>query len=159
MNRLTKQAIFTPTQRLIDANSLADIFMKNVFSKHGVPVHVTLDRGTEFLSRFFKLLALALDMKLHFISDYYPEADSQTEQTLEQYLRIYCNYQQSDWVHWLPLAEFTYNNAPLKTTGFSPFFTNKGYHLHLDIQIDQALSTEIAQSYTANLEELYAELK
>jgi len=96
MNRLTKQAIFTPTQRLIDANSLADIFMKNVFSKHGVPVHVTSDRGTEFVSRFFKLLALALDMKLHFTSGYHPKADSQTKQTLEHYLRIYCNYQQSD---------------------------------------------------------------
>jgi len=40
-------------------------------------------------------------MQLHFTLGYHPEVDSQTEQTnqtLEQYLRIYCNYQQSDWV-------------------------------------------------------------
>jgi hypothetical protein len=39
-------------------------------------------------------------MKLHFTSGYHPEGDGQTEcanQTLEQYLRIYCNYQQSNW--------------------------------------------------------------
>ena len=71
-------------------------------------------------------------MQLHFTSGYHPEVDGQTEQTnqtLEQYLRIYCNYQQSDWAQLLPLAEFTYNNTLSLTTGFFPFFTNKGYHL------------------------------
>lgn len=33
-------------------------------------------------------------------------------QTLEQYLRVYCNYQQDNWSALLPLAEFAYNNAP-----------------------------------------------
>jgi len=35
-------------------------------------------------------------MKLYFTSEYYLEADGQTKhinQTLEQFLRIYCNYQ------------------------------------------------------------------
>jgi len=71
--------------------------------------------GTEFTSKFFKALAIALDIKLYFLAGYYPEADKQTErtnQTLEQYLQIYCNYQQSDWARLLPLAEFTYNNNP-----------------------------------------------
>jgi len=69
-------------------------------------------------------------MKLHFTSGYHPEADSQMKQmnqTLEQYLRIYCNYQQSDWSRLLPLAEFIINNLPSATTGQSPFFSNKGY--------------------------------
>ena len=99
VDRLTKQAIFIPTTRSIDATGLAQLFIENVFSKHGTPSHVTSDRGVEFVSKFFKSLANRLDMKLHFTSGYYPEADGQTErtnQTLEQFLRIYCNYQQSD---------------------------------------------------------------
>jgi len=43
---------------------------------------------------------LQLDMKIHFTSGYHPEGDGQTEQTnqtLEQYLRVYCNYQQDNW--------------------------------------------------------------
>lgn len=40
--------------------------------------------------------------------------------TLEQYLRIYCNYQQDNWLKLLPLAEFAYNNAPRTSTGASP---------------------------------------
>ena len=51
---------------------------------------------------------MALDMKLHFTSGYHPEGDGQTEhtnQTLEQYIRVYCNYQQDNWFTLLPLAE------------------------------------------------------
>jgi len=65
--------------RCDNANGLADIFMKNMFSKHGVPIHVTSDRGTKFVSRFFKLLALDLNMKLHFTLGYHPEANGQTK--------------------------------------------------------------------------------
>ena len=100
VDRLTKQAIFTPTVQTIDARGLAELFIRNVFAKHRVPTHVTSDRGSEFVSRFFRSLAMALDMRLHFTSGYHPEANGQTErtnQTLEHYLRTYCNYQQSDW--------------------------------------------------------------
>jgi len=133
-----------------------------VFSKHRVPTHVTSDRGSEFVSKFFKALVLTLNMKLHFTSDYHPEANGQTErtnQTLEQYLRIYCNYQQSDWVQLLPLAEFTYNNTPSLTTSISPFFANKRYHPCLDIQPGLALLSEGAQNYSANLEKTHIHLK
>jgi len=43
VDRLTKQAIFIPTQRLINAIELAGIFLRDIFSKHGVPSHVTSD--------------------------------------------------------------------------------------------------------------------
>jgi len=85
----------------------------------------------EFMSKFFRALANALDMRLHFTSGYHPVADGQTEHTnqmLEQFLRIYCNYQQLDWAQLLPLAKFTYNNTSSVTTGISFFFANKGYH-------------------------------
>ena len=66
-------------------------------------------------------------MKLHFTSGYHPKGDGQTErmnQTLEQYLQVYCNYQQDNWLDLLPIAKFAYNNAPNTTTGISPFFAN-----------------------------------
>ena len=49
-------------------------------------------------------------------------------QTVEQYLRIYCNYQQDDWSRLLPLAEFAINNAKQDSTNVSPFYANYGYH-------------------------------
>ena len=162
VDRLTKQAIFTPTRRSIDSASLAATFVKKVFLKHRVLAHVTSDWGLEFISRFFRVLVLTLDMKLHFISGYHPKVDDQTKwtnQMLKQYLRIYCNYQQSDWAQLLPLAEFTYNNTLSATTGVSLFFPNKGYHPHLDIQLEWALLSNVAQNYLANLEEIHTQLK
>jgi len=96
VDRLTKQVLFILTIRSLDATMLAELFTKHIFSKHSIPSYVTSNQGTEFVSKFFRSLANALDMRLHFTSGYYPEADSQTEctnQTLKQFLRIYCNYQ------------------------------------------------------------------
>ena len=89
VDRLTKQSIFVPTVDTITAPMLAQLFVLHVFSKHGVPSHVTSDHGSEFVSSFFWTLGKALDMKLHFTSGYHPEGNGQTErinQTLEQYL-------------------------------------------------------------------------
>ena len=96
---LTKQAIFILAHDTIMSTDLAYLFVLHVFSKYGIPSHVTSDRGSEFVSNFFWSLGTALNMWLHFTSGYHPEGDGQTEhmnQTLEQYLRVYCNYQQDN---------------------------------------------------------------
>jgi hypothetical protein len=129
VDRFNKQAFFILTDDTITSAQLAELFIIHVFSKHGVPSHVTSNRGSKFVSRFFCSLGKALNMKLHFTSGYHPEGDGQTEQvnqTLEQYLRIYCNFQQDNWHTLLLIAEFCYNNTPSSTTGVSPFFANKG---------------------------------
>jgi hypothetical protein len=100
-------------------------------------------------------------MKLHFTSGYHPEGDRQTEhtnQTLEQYIRIYCNYQQDNWKSLLPLAKFRYNNVPNATTDISPFFTNKGYNLNITIHLECDLASAHAQDFVTNLNELHQEL-
>jgi hypothetical protein len=47
---------------------------------------------------------------------------------VEKYLRMFVNNRQDDWVDWLPIAEFAYNNAVHEATGYSPFFLNRGRH-------------------------------
>src|SRR4029077_5924825 len=106
---------------------------------------------------FFRSLGKALNIRLHFTSGYHPEGDGQTEhmnQTLEQYLHIYCNYQQDNWSELLPLAEFTYNNALNATTGVSPFFVNKGYHPNTSVHPERDLTSIRAQQYSVNLDTL-----
>src|SRR6266481_5215973 len=162
VDRLSKQSLFILTHDTITSRDLAQLFVLHVFSKHGVPSHVTSDRGSEFVSHFFRSLGMALDMKLHFTSGYHPEGDGQTErtnQTLEQYLRVYCNYQQDNWSSLLPLAEFAYNNTPSATTGVTPFFTNKGYHPNLTVHPERDLTSARAREFVTDLDELHAELR
>jgi len=73
VDQLTKQAIFIPAHDTITSVDLARLFILHVFSKHGIPSHVTSDRGSEFVSNFFRSLGTALDMRLHFTSGYHPK--------------------------------------------------------------------------------------
>src|SRR5260221_12168417 len=101
-------------------------------------------------------------MRLHFTSGYHLEGDGQMEcanQVLEQYLRVYTNYQQDDWATLLPMAEFTYNNTMNATTGVSPFFANKGYHPEFTVDLQVETSSAEVQAFMADLERIQAELK
>ena len=159
---LSKQAIFIPTHDTITSPELAKLFLLHMFSKHSVLAHVMSDRGTEFISHFFQSLGKALDMRLHFTSSYHPEGDGQTErsnQMLEQYLCVYCNYQQDNWANLLPLAEFAYNNAPSATTGVSPFFANKGYHPNISVYPEREMTSTCTRDYAVDLESLHQYLR
>ena len=128
-----------------------------MFSKHGVPSHITSNRGLEFVSNFFHSLDTTLDIQLYFTLGYYLKGDKQTEctnQTLEQYLRVYCNYQQDNWFELLPLVEFAYNNAPSATTGVSPFFANKGYHPNITVYPEYDIASFLACDFTIDLNKL-----
>jgi len=70
-----KQVIFVPTRRTINVKKLSKVFIREVFSKHGTPTHVTSDRGSEFVSKFFRALVNTLNIKLHFTSGYHSEAN------------------------------------------------------------------------------------
>jgi len=101
-------------------------------------------------------------MRLYFTSGYHLEANSQveqTKQTLEQYLHVYCNYQQDNWLELSPLAEFAYNNAPSATTGISPFFANKGYHSNLMIYPERDIASSHARDFIVDLDKLQSTLK
>src|SRR5882672_7066496 len=68
VDHLSKQSLFILTHDTITSQQLAQLFVLHVFSKHGVPSHMTSNRGTEFVSHFFRSLRTALDMKLNFTS-------------------------------------------------------------------------------------------
>src|SRR5882724_11793149 len=50
---LSKQSLFIPTYNTVTSLQLTQLFMLHVFSKHGVPSHVTSNCRYEFVSHFF----------------------------------------------------------------------------------------------------------
>lgn len=124
VDRLSKRAFIRPTTKTIDSNGTADLFIKEIFPHTGLPDALISDRGTQFASRAFKgfLQKLRIDSALS--TAYHPQSDGQTErmnQELEQYLRVFCDLHQDDWVDLLPLAEFSHNINKSSATGHSPF--------------------------------------
>ena len=158
VERLTKMAVFIPTVSTLKSPGLAKLYLLHVFSKHGIPSNIVSDRGSVFTSDFSTSLAQLLDMKLNFSTAYHPESDGQTErmnQSLEAYLRLYCNYQQDDWPDLLPIAEFAYNNSPHATTQVSPFFANYGYHPKATLTLDVTVRDSNAHDFSRSLSELH----
>jgi hypothetical protein len=55
------------------------------------------------------------------------KASKRSNQTLEQYLQIFCGTQQNNWHEWLPLTQYTKNSWPSATTKKTPFDLLIGY--------------------------------
>ena len=85
----------------ITAQGVAKISWDQVFKDMGIPQKVISDRGPQFVSKFMKELCSRLGIERNPSTAYHSQTDGQTEwvnQELEQYLRLYCNYRQNDWV-------------------------------------------------------------
>jgi transposase InsO family protein len=79
IDRLSKEGVFIPTTDTVTAPDVANAFVSYVSSKHGIPLHVSSDRGSEFTSHFFRSLGSLLRMRLHFTPGHHPSANGQVE--------------------------------------------------------------------------------
>ncbi|KAB5587781.1 Transposon Tf2-1 polyprotein [Ceratobasidium theobromae] len=103
-----------------------------------------------------------LDVKLKHATAYHPRTDGQTErtnQTLEAYLRCYISYQQDNWVDYLPLAEFAYNNHPSTSLQQSPFYANYVFHLTFEPHINSASTVPSSEELASCLDLIHQELQ
>ena len=107
------------------------LFLQHVVRVHGVPSTLVSDRDPIFTSHFWGRLLELMGIHANRSSAFHPQTDGQTERlnsVLEQYLRMYCDYQQTDWASLLPMAEFSYNNSKHSATTQTPFYANYGFH-------------------------------
>ncbi|GJU41307.1 putative reverse transcriptase domain-containing protein [Tanacetum coccineum] len=90
VDRLTKSAHFLPMGENDPMEKLMKLYMKEVVTRHGVPVSIIFDHDGRFTSLFWQALHKALGTRLDMSTAYYPETDGQSErtiQTLEDMLR------------------------------------------------------------------------
>jgi hypothetical protein len=130
VDRLTKARIIEPV-RTKGMEELTEVMHRRVFSVKGLPRTIVSDRGTAFISRFWRRYCERYSVKIKLSTAHHPETDGQTEianKLLKNYLRSFVNYAQDDWVDWIPDAEFTANNHVNESTGMTPFFAEHGYH-------------------------------
>ncbi|GKA25150.1 putative reverse transcriptase domain-containing protein [Tanacetum coccineum] len=90
VDRLTKSAHFIPTRETDSMETLTRLYIKEIVSRHGVPISIISDRDSHFTSRFWQSLQSALGTQLDMSTAYHPKTDGQSErtiQTLEEMLR------------------------------------------------------------------------
>nr|GFC07746.1 reverse transcriptase domain-containing protein [Tanacetum cinerariifolium] len=83
VDRLTKSAYFLPMREDDTLEKLTRQYLKEVVSKHGVPVSIISDHDGKFTSHFWKSLNKALGTRLDMSTAYHPETDGQSERTIQ----------------------------------------------------------------------------
>nr|GEV17722.1 hypothetical protein [Tanacetum cinerariifolium] len=99
-------------------------YLKEVVSKHGVPVLIISDRDGKFTSQFWKSLNKALGTRLDMSTTYHPQTHGQSErtiQTLEDTLHACVLTFGKGWDRHLPFVEFSYNNSYHTSIKVAPF--------------------------------------
>nr|GEW64803.1 putative reverse transcriptase domain-containing protein [Tanacetum cinerariifolium] len=90
IDRLTKSAHFLPMKEIDSMEKLTRQYLKEVFSRHGVPALIISDRDNRFTSHFWQSLHEALGTQLDMSTTYHSQSngqDERTNQTLEDMLR------------------------------------------------------------------------
>ncbi|GJZ85634.1 putative reverse transcriptase domain-containing protein [Tanacetum coccineum] len=114
VDRLTKSAHFLPMRETDPMDKLARLYLKEVVTRHGIPVSIICDRDPHFTSNFWRSFQKAMGTRLDMSTAYHPETDGQSErtiQTLEDMLRACVIDFGNGWEGHLLLIEFSYNNS------------------------------------------------
>ncbi|GKF69608.1 putative reverse transcriptase domain-containing protein, partial [Tanacetum coccineum] len=105
-------------------DKLARMYLKEVVTRHGIPISIICDCDPRFESNFWRSLQNALGTNLDMSTAYHLKTDGQRErtiQTLEDMLRAYVINFGKGWVNQLPLVEFSYNNSYHTSIKAAPF--------------------------------------
>ncbi|KAF8750036.1 hypothetical protein RHS01_09663 [Rhizoctonia solani] len=165
VDSFTKYVILVECAKKLKAPELADLFLRHVWKRYGMPEKTVSDRGRVFNNKFLKALYQRLGIDPHFSSAYHPQSDGQTERvnpTVEHFLRAYSGINQKDWVKWLPMAEFAYNNAVHSSTGKSPFKALYGWEPSLtpsNVPTDVPEADDLAAQMESQWQEIEAALR
>ena len=155
INRLSKERHYilcSEEDEHTSAKATADLFLRNVWSKHSLPISMTSDCRLQFVSKMWDSLCKLFGITAKLSTAFYPEINSQsknTNQETEQYLRSYVNHFQDDWVRLLSMGEFSTNTNISATTKMLPFLATKDYNPKMSFDpVD--LSADLTRKKIAN---------
>ncbi|XP_044719167.1 reverse transcriptase (RNA-dependent DNA polymerase) domain-containing protein [Hirsutella rhossiliensis] len=99
VDRLTK-AVTLEVMDNMEAEQCANRFLQCHYRFHGMPRSIVSDRGSNWLSRFWKRFCRLAGVTQKLSTAYHPQTDGGPErmnQEIEAYLRAYVSYVQDDW--------------------------------------------------------------
>ncbi|KAI0992938.1 hypothetical protein K3495_g15246 [Podosphaera aphanis] len=130
-DRLSKDVFLFGTESMT-APTCAKIFIDRYYCYFGFPRYLTSDRGSDWLSHFWKTFCQLTGINQRLTTAYHPQsnASERANQELYKYLRVFTCYAQNDWMELLPSAQLALNARPSSAIGdISPFFLRNGYDL------------------------------
>ncbi|KAF6783741.1 reverse transcriptase domain protein [Colletotrichum sojae] len=131
VDRLTK-AVTLEEMETMDARACAQRFLSCHYRTHGMPRTIVSDRGSNWVSDFWKEFCSLTGITQLLSTAYHPQTDGGTErynQEIQAILRAFVTYAQDDWGDQLPMVQLALRNRTSSSTGVSPFFFEHGFHV------------------------------
>lgn len=128
--RLGKMGIFEATQTKLKEDGFAELIVRRVFTKFGLPDSIFCDRDPKWVNKFWTEVAKHLRTRMVLSTTHHPQHDGQTEivnKTLETMLQAFVSVERDKWKAHLHLMEFAYNGHESKSTTYTPFRITLGY--------------------------------
>ena len=106
-----------------EASTVADLLVKEVVCRFGVPLLIHSDQDRNFESAVFTEMCQMLGMYKTRTTPYHPQSDGMVERfnrTLEEQLAKFVDYHQRDWDEHIPYLMLAYRSAIHESTGCTP---------------------------------------
>eukprot|EP01133_Synstelium_polycarpum_P019466 gene19466-23309_t len=134
VDRLSKFVRLIPVKKTATAQDLAELFMKEIFTMHGMPSEIISDSDSKFTSAFWKELMDLLHTKIRASTADNQQANGQVERyvrTISNMLRKLAlddelNDIDSNWITHIDTVEFCLNNTKQGSTQMTPFMIYTG---------------------------------
>ena len=158
----SRMAHFIATMEKILVEGLARLFRDHVWKLYRLLESIISDRGVQFAAGMIKELNNLLGIQTKLSTTYYPQTDGQMErinQELEQYLRVFIDHRQEQWLDWLGMAEFMYNNKIYTATKISPFKANYGQDSRMGFEGRRKGKYEVVGKFMERMKKIQEEAK
>jgi len=112
------------------AEEFAELFVHHIICQFRLPDSIITDRDPQWTSDFLRGMACFLKTKMSLSSAHHPKHNRQTEilnKHLVTMILAYISEDLADWVAWLHILEFAYNNTIHSSTGALPNFLTYGF--------------------------------
>jgi len=161
-DRFSKIVHFIATTEKTSAEGLAKLFWDHIWKLHGLPESIISDRGVQFAVGMIKELNNLLGIQTKLLMAYHPQTDGQMErinQELEQYLRVFIDHRQEQWLDWLGTVEFAYNNKVHTATKTLPFKANYGQDPKIGFKGRRKGKYKVAEKFVERMRKIQKEAK
>jgi len=153
---------FILTTEKTSVEGLAKLFRDNMWKLHGLPESIILDKEPQFMAGIMRELNRMLGIESKLSTVFYSQTNEQIErvnQELEQYLRMFIDHRQEQWLDWLGTAEFTYNNKAHSSTKILSFKANYRQDPRMGFEMRKKGKYKGAEKFVTKMKEIQEEAK
>ena len=162
VDRLTKMVYFIPITEKTLAEGLTRLFRDNVQKLYRLPESIISDKGPQFTVGLMRELNRMLGIKSKMSMVFHLQTDGQIErvnQKLEQYLRMFIDHRQEQWLDWLGIVEFVYNNKVHLSTKTLFFKANYGQDPRMGFEVRKKGKYKSTEKFIIKMKEIQEEAK